>query len=91
MNASFYSIEIAGTDFPELSDIIDKFNEFHSERGGPVGDSLDLQIDSILVDVCLHFNIQYTSTLDNSYFFFPMNIDVDDVIKMLEKKLEEDD
>lgn len=91
MDPLFYLIDVRGLDSPGLPDIIDKFNQLHSERGSPVGDSLDCQMDSILAEVCLHFNIECVSTLDNAHFFFPTGIDANDVIKMLENNLDEDD
>jgi hypothetical protein len=83
MEANFHSVEVEGTNFPELSDIIDKFADFHSARGKPSGDSLESQMDILLFETCAHFGIQYVSLPHDTYIFLPLDMDRDQVKEMV--------
>lgn len=91
MEAQFYSVEVEGSDFPELSEIIDKFGEIHTNRGRPDGDALEQQMDAMMYDTCQHFNIKFLSMPDDVYIFYPMDMDLDrdELIKMIEQSGDE--
>lgn len=89
MEANFYSVEVEGSDFPELSSIIDKFAEFHSSKGKPEGDPLDQQMDAMLYETCSHFGIKFVSLPNDTYIFMPVDMDSDEVKEMVLNRVSE--
>lgn len=87
MEASFYSIEISGENFPGLPEIIDKFAEIHKERGCPDGDDLDLQMEMMLMETCTHFNIGYVSLPGDVYIFYPLSLDREKVQELISEAM----
>lgn len=83
MDAHFYSVDVEGSDFPDLSVIIEKFTELHSARGKPDGDALDSQMEALMYETCARFDIQYISLLNNVYVFLPSDMDPDYAKEMI--------
>jgi hypothetical protein len=89
MEANFYTVAVEDSDFPELSDIVDKFAEFHSARGKPSDDLLDQQMDMLLFETCAHFGIKFVSLPNDTYIFMPVDMDSDEVKEMVLNRVSE--
>ena len=56
-------------DFPSVEDLIAKFDEIHLERGRPVGDAYEEQLEAMMFSLAFNYGVSYTIIDDNCVFF----------------------
>lgn len=78
MEASFYLLEDQNSNLPDLDTIISEFGKIHEERGKPDGDSLDMQIDSMMVELCTKLDIKYIKFDGDVFAFMSPDLEVNE-------------
>lgn len=66
-------------DFPSVDDLIAKFDEIHLERGRPVGDDYEQQLENMMFDVAFSYGVSYTILDEGNCIFHPKELDVETV------------
>jgi len=67
------------SDFPSVEDLIAKFDEIHLERGRPVGDDYEQQLQSMMLSVAFSYGVSYTLVDEGNCVFHPKELDFDTV------------
>lgn len=77
-----------GTDsdnLPELTDIIQKFDEVYKDRGCPQGDAYDQQFDMMMIETAMHFGMIYHDLGEGEIVFSPPIYETDYVLSYMKE------
>jgi hypothetical protein len=62
------------SDFPSVEDLIAKFDEIHLDRGRPVGDAYEEQLEMMMLSLAFHYGVSYTIIDDDNCVFYPKEL-----------------
>jgi len=85
MDITFYTVAYDDENVVELDDLMKSFDDIHLEKGRPVGDDLEQQLPTMMLDLCMKYNLHYFTPDDEMFIFYPVGMSEDAVKEALQK------